>query len=370
MADYAAPKELYRFPDLLAGFDPDDPIGYTRTYDFQTFRQYVIDGGPSPLSLEVQRLQAGHDAHITDALRQFLSPRPRLVGFMGGHRLTRDEGAYGMVARLARQLTREGFLVVSGGGPGAMEATHLGAAFAPAPDGDLDKALQVLAGQPKLPNLNDILAADGSIPADREADVGKGHLWFKQALQAMTLAPKQPGASLAIPTWHYGNEPTCPFATHYAKYFQNSIREEALVTEARAGIIYARGGGGTVREIFQDVEQNYYAKSSADFTPMIFFDSDGFWQRGPEFDAEGIVTRPGIKLDHLLPCLFSYGRAGRPDRKQDKETWLRKLCFTTDFLEIERVLSEHAPRAQANLAYMLASEPTKVTLATWNRSMA
>jgi hypothetical protein len=53
-----------------------------------------------------------------------------------------------------------------------------------------------------------------------------------------------------------------PFATHYAKYYQNSIREEALVNNSRAGIIYGRGGGGTMREVFQDVERNYYATAA------------------------------------------------------------------------------------------------------------
>lgn len=61
----------------------------------------------------------------------------------------------------------------------------------------------------------------------------------------------------------------------YAKYFQNSIREEALVAKARTGIIYARGGGGTLREIFQDVEENYYEEETSKFTPMIFFDPVG-----------------------------------------------------------------------------------------------
>jgi len=46
---------------------------------------------------------------------------------------------------------------------------------------------------------------------------------------------------------------TMPFATHYAKYYQNGLREEAF-NNSRTGIIYAQGGGGTMREVFQDVE--------------------------------------------------------------------------------------------------------------------
>ena len=71
-----------------------------------------------------------------------------------------------------------------------------------------------------------------------------------------------------------------PFATHYGKYFQNSIREEALIATSRAGIIYGEGGGGTLREIFHDVELNFYAKTPNDFTPMILASPrDRFWQR-------------------------------------------------------------------------------------------
>jgi hypothetical protein len=46
MGSGAARKQLYRAADLFKSFDPSDPIGYTRTYDFQTFRQYIRDGGP------------------------------------------------------------------------------------------------------------------------------------------------------------------------------------------------------------------------------------------------------------------------------------------------------------------------------------
>ena len=60
---------------------------------------------------------------------------------------------------------------MSGGGPGAMEATHVGATFAHASDTDFAGALRALAGQPKLPTLNDILDADGNIAPGRDADI-------------------------------------------------------------------------------------------------------------------------------------------------------------------------------------------------------
>src|SRR4051794_12027287 len=85
--------------------------------------------------------------------------------------------------------------------------------------------------------------------------------------------------SLGIPTWLYGYEPTTPFATHSGKYFQNSIREDGLVTLGVKGIIYAEGSAGTIQEIFQDVAQNYYGT----FFPMVFLgaprqDGRKFWE--------------------------------------------------------------------------------------------
>lgn len=360
--------ELYSFAALLNGYEADNPIGYTKTHDFQTFRQFVIDGGAAPNSLAAQQQQANHDTKITVALRKFLAPKPRLVGFMGGHKLGRNEPAYAMVAKLARKLTRERFVVVSGGGPGAMEASHLGAAFAPEADDRLDAALAILAEEKTavLPALNDVLDPDGNIKTSARANVEKAHCWFAQSLKVFSMLPAKPGVSLAIPTWLYGNEPTNPFATHYAKYFQNSIREEALVTEARAGIIYAQGGGGTLREIFQDVEQNYYAKAAEEVTPMIFFDPDRYWEREPEFDSTGDVIRRGIKLDVLIPQIIRFARArfGFADRI----AWEQKLRFTTDFGEISYILEEHGGQAQKNLGLLLNGEASEVALASFNRT--
>lgn len=46
---------------------------------------------------------------------------------------------------ISRELTVRGFFMVSGGGPGAMEATHLGAWFATRTVAELDDALATLA---------------------------------------------------------------------------------------------------------------------------------------------------------------------------------------------------------------------------------
>jgi predicted Rossmann-fold nucleotide-binding protein len=350
---YGTPQKLYTIDDLLAGYDPNAPMAFADSWDFKMFQTYIADGGATPTSLDVRRQQADHDAHLSDALKRHLerTPVPRLVGVMGGHSLKRSDDAYIAVAKLGAYLTERGFLVVTGGGPGAMEAAHLGAACAHAPS-DLSRALKVLESAPALPHLEDILDAGGAIISGKEKVWEGARLWMNTALDAKAVLTGPPGESLAIPTWLYGNEPTIPFATHYAKFFQNSIREEALVTQSRAGIVYARGGGGTMREVFEDAEQNYYAKSAGDFTPMIFFDTDRFWQRDATFDEDEKILAKGIKLDDMLVRLFTYARSGR--NVNDTKECLKKLRFTNDPDEVEAVLREHAPVAQQNLAFALA----------------
>jgi hypothetical protein len=119
----AIPHRFYRSEDLNDGFNPWDPLGFTLTNDFAIYRQFVVDGGPIPNSLDVRVRQASHDAGIGDALRTFLGNINRpLVGIMGGHGLDRDSCAFADVANLARALAQDGFLLVSGGGPGVMES--------------------------------------------------------------------------------------------------------------------------------------------------------------------------------------------------------------------------------------------------------
>lgn len=272
MTAYPARERLYTAEELLEGFDPDSSLGFTQTRDFSMFRRYVLDGESAPRSLEVRQQQNLHDAGISWALGTYLEQKsPALVGVMGGHKVARDDPAYRQVALLSRRLTQERFLIATGGGPGAMEAAHLGAAFANADAALLDRACEVLKEHPELPDLSKSpFNSDGSIEPEQKAVLEAANHWLVVALAARDLCPSPRGASLAIPTWRYGQEPTTPFATEYAKYFQNSIREEALVAKSLAGIVFAQGGGGTLREIFQDVEENYYAANAAQFTPMIF----------------------------------------------------------------------------------------------------
>ena len=185
---------------------------------------------------------------------------------MGDHNLRRDSAAYKQIAVLARLLTRSGILVCSGGGPGAMEACHLGASLAPWAYSDLKNALALLKTQPVMPALEDIVDSSGMVDP---LLVAQAHAWSKPAFE-IAASISSPGQSLAVPTWQYGHEPTTPFATHIAKYFQNSIRENGLLALAKGGILYFEGKAGTIQEIFQDGNQNYYRMFDY-FSPMVLF---------------------------------------------------------------------------------------------------
>jgi predicted Rossmann-fold nucleotide-binding protein len=361
------PQGLYTSRELLEGFCPKADLGFTLTHDFSVFRSFVMNGGAVPSSLAVRRDQAEHDASIGDGLRRFLkAQRKPLVGVMGGHGVLRNSSAYADIAALTRHLADK-YLIVTGGGPGVMEAAHLGVAFSTSSEETFQKALKRLARSFDLPGLDALLKDDGSIADGMGEKLKKARDWLQAALEVKVMAPEDMPVSLAIPTWLYGAEPTTPFATHYGKYFQNSIREEALISYSRAGIIYGQGGGGTLREIFQDVELNFYAKEPKDFTPMIFFSRDGFWQREAVIHDQK-VTENGIKLDVAVNHILRAARYGIDKDDEKVRTCMTKVRFTDDYAAIDEVLSNHAVNSRQNLMFALNAEPLKVTTSRINRA--
>ena len=94
--------------------------------------------------------------------------------------------------------------------------------------------------------------------------------YFERSFEVAAKYPHLKGYfNLSIPTWLYGHEPPAPFATRIAKFFNNSIREDTILTEAYGGIIYMPGGAGTLQEVFQEAVQNHYVSLGYP-SPMIF----------------------------------------------------------------------------------------------------
>ncbi len=283
----SVPQQLYTRESLFHGFRADDPGSYAGSADFAIYRHYVRNGRGASGDPYIRMMQALHDNAITQSASAYLAGR-RVAAVMGDHKMARDAATYRSIALLARRLTRKGILVCTGGGPGAMEAGHLGASLASGNDADLESALAQLASQPNVPALMDIVDSKGDVNGRLAA---AAHAWFKPAFE-IASSLRDPGQSLAFPTWHYGHEPTTPFAAHIAKYFQNSIREDGLLALARNGIIYFEGKAGTLQEIFQDGAQNYY-RSFGLFSPMVLVGSDYWTEKIPVIPLLKKLFAPG-----------------------------------------------------------------------------
>ena len=267
-------KELYSVAELFDGYDHSVVNGYHKTYDYSVYLEYKKDGALD-IPLNVGLYRRLHDHSITDALYDAINGR-EVVAVMGGHGMQRADAYYTKIAKLSRQLTQDGFLMVSGGGPGAMEATHLGAYFATRSEEDLTAAIMILKTRPE---------GAISVPGKEYADAD----WLQRAFTVrkkypLTTAAKKKCMSIGIPTWFYGHEPPAPFATHIAKYFANSVREDGLLAIAKHGVIYAPGSAGTRQEIFQDAAQNHYGTCGF-YSPMIFLGQEFWTGKGSEKES-------------------------------------------------------------------------------------
>jgi predicted Rossmann-fold nucleotide-binding protein len=200
-----------------------------------------------------------HDHAIDEALLAAIgrrgAERTDLVGIMGGHSVSRRDDAYSVTARSAFGLRRAGFRVMTGGGPGMMEAANFGAYMADVgTDEDLRTALDILRAGPELPEARNWQADPVLVQQYREyvarAQEVRGR--FPRA------ASSRPNVNVAVPTWFYGWEPTNLFADKIAKYFSNSLREDGLLSLCVGGVVYTAGGMGTTQELFADAAQNRY----------------------------------------------------------------------------------------------------------------
>ncbi len=293
---------LYDPEELFAGFDPADPLGYEQTFDAAVYRHWVATGRQHPPRIDESLARRLHDHSITEALGDELIGR-RPVAIMGGHGLERSDPRYASVARISRALARDGYLLLSGGGPGAMEATHLGVWMAHFDDTDLADALDVLAPRPS-----------GAVAGTEYADPDWLHRAF--AVRSRWPLPEHRFESIGIPTWTYGHEPPNAFATKVAKYFANSVREEGLLAVATHGVIFSPGSAGTIQEIFQDAAQNHYS-SFGPPSPMVLLDVDYWTEHRPVWQlldslASGHGYRSLIDLvdaeDDVVGCIRSHVR--------------------------------------------------------------
>lgn len=274
-------NKLYSPSCLYDAYRPGEPESYCDCFDHRVYRHY-LSAGKRAVDIKETLARMLHDHAVSNALHDFLSEYDErsVVGIMGGHGLLRTDPMYRQVVSISKRLTEAGYLMISGGGPGAMEATHLGAWLAGRTGQEMDDALRCLAQAPSF----------------------RDELWLDTAFTVVRRYPQLRYVSLGIPTWLYGHEPSTPFATHIAKYFENSIREDGILTIAMGGIIYAPGSAGTMQEIFQDAVQNHYL-SFGYASPMVFLGKN-YWSREmPVYPLLNKLLQSG-KYKNLLLSVF------------------------------------------------------------------
>lgn len=262
-------EELYSAAELMKGFNPNNPNSYSTTPDWTSYQSRTNTNYGPLFSL--------HDFAMSQALMRYLNPsdgEPRkVVSILGGHDLPRlekitnaagmlEDSTYMQVALLAQTLARNHFTIATGGGPGAMEAGNLGAWFADRSTNELRAAVKIL----EKTSTHTLSSGE----------------WLATAYLVMNRFPRNVQdprtESVGVPTWTYGFEPPNPFASHIAKYFDNSPREDRLLAIATHGLIFAKGKAGTVQEVFQAACQNYYHSYHTNSVPMVLFGST-FWNR-------------------------------------------------------------------------------------------
>lgn len=260
-------EELYAHKD-----NPEQPSdSVENSFDHEIFNHYKDSGKSTPTSAYEALARRLHDHAITDALQEHLEKfnEKTVIGIMGGHSsVPRGSVYYHETAKLAKVLADQEYVVVSGGGPGAMEAVHLGTWFKGRPLSDLESAFSMLERKKGSEGHED----------ENEETLSSENFNFKTAFEVVEKYPHLPNVQyndVGIPTWTYGHEPPTPFASHIAKYFDNSVREDGLLAIAKGGVIYAPGSAGTIQEVFQDFAQNYYSSFGYP-SPMIFF-GERYW---------------------------------------------------------------------------------------------
>lgn len=279
------PNKLYTAGDLYENYSRNQPESFDSTTDQKIYRHFLRTGKYTT-DIKESLARSLHDQSITSALGDFIIQYDpfSVIAIMGGHQMSRRSSQYRNILFLSKFLTERGKLMLSGGGPGAMEATHVGAWLAGQTECTVLEVLKILGTAPDFKHKN----------------------WLNTAFYVLENFEGGEKSSLGIPTWLYGHEPPTPFATHIAKYFTNSLREEGLLALAKGGVVFTPGSAGTSQEVFQEVTQNHYLTLGV-ASPMIFYDRL-FWTREwPVYPVLEQLSKQG-KLQHL--DLGLYDRVG------------------------------------------------------------
>jgi predicted Rossmann-fold nucleotide-binding protein len=273
-------------------------------------------------SFPAQLAMSVHDFSIMDALMDYAEGKS-FVAICGGHALLRGSEAYLQVMELGNRIANAGFIALSGGGPGAMEACNLGAYIAglqhhhPRSPGVVCHEEQ--QGGTKVDDGEAEVSNEQATPAVRDRC---NHRDLHRAWQILAQHPSPEGRpefenvaaaeavikefgptrcytpSLGIPTWRYGHEPPNLFTSYHAKFFQNSVREAVLLDICYGGLIMTPGGPGTMQEVFQAACRCAYAPVGYEY-PIIFYGVE-YWKESGVWDIIQRQAKGRKYFDYLL----------------------------------------------------------------------
>lgn len=256
-------RGLYVPEDLYAGLE----AGYEHTPDARAYAWSLEARVRTDAYCTL--IRAIHDDSVTDHLDEVIEGRS-VVGVMGGHATRRDSEPYAAAARLGFSLAEAGHLVATGGGPGAMEASNLGAFCRD--EATLAHALDRLAA---VPTFHDQVTAWASLGMQVRGDIIDGEPQAPADILGLTAR------SVGIPTWFYGHEPPNVFCDVLAKYFSNALREDGLLARAVGGIVVLPGAAGTIQEIFQALTPLFYAPDEGPIPPLVLVGREHWTERLP-----------------------------------------------------------------------------------------
>ena len=272
--------DLYKTQDLFNKYIIGKPKTIDNCYDAKVYKHTKQVGLMYVIEEQEVMSRVFHDYGITKYLLQHLYkyPETKIVGIIGGHETLRTDESFSKCAMLTRSLARSGYVVISGGGPGAMESAHLGVYMSEYTKNDLEDAIKVLANSPSY----------------------KDKFWIDDAFKLRKKYKESKIAeSISIPTWFYGHEPPTLFATHIAKYFDNATREDTLMLESFGGLIVMPGSAGTLQEIFQKNVVNHYNIMGYQ-SPIIFYGKDYWTNKMPIYPLLKNLYKKGLSKNKLI----------------------------------------------------------------------
>lgn len=228
-----------------------------------------------------------------------LADLPSAVSVFGSARSRPDSPECKLAEQLGAALAAAGYAVITGGGPGVMEAANLGAYLAAGSAAELSAAIDTLAAAPDFADHEPFTAAALAVRAAHPAPPAAAH----------DVVARLSHGGLALPTWLYGHEPANLFAGQIGKYFSNAVREDSILRLARGGIVFAPGRAGTVQEVFQAATKTFYGTDGPS-GPFVFLDR-AHWSRLPvEALLRPLLTAsPHGDLSHLIVVTDSIDEA-------------------------------------------------------------